>query len=40
MTITLSVPLSSLFLLIYRYNVDTDMVDVSIQGGQSMTALP
>jgi len=34
-----TVPLSSLFLSIYRYIVDTDMVDVSIQSGQSMTAL-
>ena len=31
--------LFSLVLSIYRYIVDTDMTDVSIQSGQSMTAL-
>jgi len=31
--------LSSLILSIYRYIVDTDMIDVSIQSDQSMTGL-
>jgi len=31
--------LSSLVLSIYRYIVDTDMIDVSIQSDQSMTGL-
>ena len=31
--------MSSLCLSLYRYIFDTDMIDVSIQSGQSMTAL-
>jgi len=38
-TQNMEVPLSNLFLLIYRYIVDAEMVDISILSGQWMTVL-